>query len=855
MWCGCTSCGLCFVPPAPEVMAKLFAEYLQRGKPLGLSFKEYLAVIGFINVAEGRTGMDDGTILRAERRAAEGPQLIRVPSHAITGALRVKVLLVDFSDRPGTLPASHYEAMLFSKGTFPTGSMRDFYHEVSLGKVDVSGTVHGWIRMPRAYIDYTNGRSGTGLTYPRNAQGMAEHAVQAALAAGVVFEPQLDALGQHTVTALFIVHAGVGAESQQDPQARADNIWSHKWTMRNPVDVGDGLQASVYLTVPNDAKVGVCAHELGHLAFQWEDFYDPNYDEDGTEWDGSGRWDLMAGGSWNGNGACPAHPAGLHKLQHGWVAADEVRAGTSITLDPYTRTAGRVVKIFSPQYRPGQYLLVENRRKSGFDAQLPGEGLLVWRVDEAQEMFKPDRPALLLLQADGRHDLERADDWNEGDAGDPFPGSAGRDGLDDQGDLSTSFPGGSSSGVRLSGITRDAATGRVSFDVAFGGNPPPGGTIRVVEKSIAPEMVIPDARPAGIASSIALDADGAAREIAVDVTIVHPYVSDLRLELVAPSGMAAVLHDGEGADSDDIRAIYRSSELPALRTLVGEPVRGSWQLRVADLVTADVGVLHRWGIAIALDEDSPRIEERRTPGVAIPDNTPAGVADVISVSRAGTARSVALELDVSHPYVQDLRVELIAPDGTRALVQERTGGSGDDIRRTFSTADTPALAALIGRDVRGPWTVRVSDLAGRDVGVLNAWGLVIDLSRPARVVQKEAAPGLEIPDNTPAGIGTALKFGEAGTVQAIQVRAIIEHSYIGDLRVELVAPSGRASVLHDRAGGRTRNLTLDLSSGSDAALARLVGQPSAGTWILRIADLEAADVGILRSWSLGLTYV
>jgi hypothetical protein len=26
-------------------------------------------------------------------------------------------------------------------------------------------------------------------------------------------------------------------------------------------------------------------------------FYDPNYDEDGMEWDGSGVWDLMAGGS------------------------------------------------------------------------------------------------------------------------------------------------------------------------------------------------------------------------------------------------------------------------------------------------------------------------------------------------------------------------------------------------------------------------------------------------------------------------------------------------------------------------------------------------------------------------------
>ena len=42
------------------------------------------------------------------------------------------------------------------------------------------------------------------------------------------------------------------------------------------------LSATIYLTVPNDCKVEVCAHELRHLAFEWQDFYDPNYNNDGT---------------------------------------------------------------------------------------------------------------------------------------------------------------------------------------------------------------------------------------------------------------------------------------------------------------------------------------------------------------------------------------------------------------------------------------------------------------------------------------------------------------------------------------------------------------------------------------------
>ena len=121
--------------------------------------------------------------------------------------------------------------------------------------------------------------------------------------------------------------------------------------------------ASIYLTVPNDCKVGVCAHELGHLAFQWEDFYDPNYDQDGSEWDGSGVWDLMAGGSWNNGGITPAHPAGLHKSQHGWVTVETLKKSKTISLKPFTKKYGKVIKVVGTKYKPKQYLLLENRTR------------------------------------------------------------------------------------------------------------------------------------------------------------------------------------------------------------------------------------------------------------------------------------------------------------------------------------------------------------------------------------------------------------------------------------------------------------------------------------------------------------
>lgn len=457
------------VPPSPEVMAMLFMDYRRSGLMKKMSFREYLKSIGFTNPAEDVVGMDDAARFR---RGPAGPELIDVPSHPVTGKLRVKTLLVDFPDRTGTLPAQHYEDMLFSKDVYPTGSMRDYYKEVSLGKVEVSGSVHGWLRMPNPYSYYTNNESGLNENaYPHNAQRLVEDAVNVAMQKGVKFEKELDKLDQGIVTALFIVHAGRGAE-QMPPSISGKEIWSHKWNLKTPVQVGNNLSATIYLTVPNDCKVGVCAHELGHLAFQWQDFYDPNYAEDGNEWDGSGIWDLMAGGSYNGDGARPAHPAGLHKLQHGWVRVTTVKKSRRLTIRPYSAKSGRVYKIVSPNYATKQYLVLENRRKSGFDFNLPGDGLLVWRIDERGEMEAPDQPGMLLIQADGKHDLETPDDWNEGDAGDPFPGKAKRTQLKDKGSISTSFPGSMRSGVTLDNIRLEPVTGVVKLDVTFSGSGP-----------------------------------------------------------------------------------------------------------------------------------------------------------------------------------------------------------------------------------------------------------------------------------------------------------------------------------------------------------------------------------------------
>lgn len=472
---------MCLVPPSPEVMAETFMDYKNSALYKKLSFKEYLKYIGFTDPAADVVGMDDAA--RFVAAPSGDPQLLAIPSQPVTGDLRVMVLLVEFPDRRGARSPQQYRDMLFSDGVYPTGSMRDYYKEVSGGKVVVNGDVTDWLMMPHPYAYYVNGESGTKwASYPNNAPRLAEDAVNAARAAGVVFDKSLDKFEQGIITALFIVHAGRGAEVM--PKAlRKTEIWSHKWQLRNPVVLPNGISATNYLIVPFDCKVGVCAHELGHLAFQWQDFYDPNYDEDGMEWDGTGIWDLMAGGSYNGSGNRPAHPAPLHKLQHGWISSTKVTTSGAHSLKPYGPTGGKVLKVVSPAYSKGQYLLLESRAKQGFDKDLPGAGLLVWRVDEAGEQFSPTAPGLTLIQADGQRDLEDPEGWNQGDEGDPFPGSSGNDKLLDNGTISTSFDD-KRSGIELRDIKFDSK-GVVSLNIKISevSTPAPAGKTMAGKKA------------------------------------------------------------------------------------------------------------------------------------------------------------------------------------------------------------------------------------------------------------------------------------------------------------------------------------------------------------------------------------
>ncbi|MFZ5432400.1 MAG: M6 family metalloprotease domain-containing protein [Calditrichota bacterium] len=337
-------------------------------------------------------------------------------------------ILVDFSDKVSQTAASSFDNLLY--GT-TTGTVNHYYTEVTYGNLTLV-TVNlpsalGWRRAPQTYAYYCNGQNGFG-TYPQNAQKLAEAAI--ALANPVVNFANYDNDDDNYVDALFIIHAGPGAEWTGSD----DDIWSHKWQTFLPQYV-DGVFCYVYSmepeywSSPGDMTCGVYAHEMGHAVFGLPDLYDYDYDSRGL-----GDWSLMAGGSWNGTrGNSPSHPDAWCRVEMG-VATPTILTqnlfGASI---PAIETTPTIYRLWTNGTVGNQFFLVENRRQTGYDAALPSQGLMIYHVDESQSgnnnQWYPGYTSnghykVALEQADGLWQLEQ--DANDGNSGDPYPGSTSR---------------------------------------------------------------------------------------------------------------------------------------------------------------------------------------------------------------------------------------------------------------------------------------------------------------------------------------------------------------------------------------------------------------------------------------------
>ena len=102
--------------------------------------------------------------------------------------------------------------------------------------------------------------------------------------------------------------------------------------------------------------------------------------------------------------------------------------------------------------------------------------------------------------------------------------------------------------------------------------------------------------------------------------------------------------------------------------------------------------------------------------VAIPDYNPWGINSEIDVLRSGQSGVVNVELDITHSYVGDLLVTLVAPSGDYVVLHDNENGRSTAIRERYQVnfSDTES---------QGVWRLNVVDSERQDVGKLNYWSL------------------------------------------------------------------------------------------------------------------------------------
>ncbi|MCC8243113.1 proprotein convertase P-domain-containing protein [Saccharothrix luteola] len=316
----------------------------------------------------------------------------------------------------------------------------------------------------------------------------------------------------------------------------------------------------------------------------------------------------------------------------------------------------------------------------------------------------------------------------------------------------------------------------------------------------------------------------------VSVDVKHPNRGDLVLHLVAPDGTAYLLEDFVNADTGD--NVFKNYVVNGS----AEAANGSWRLRVLDGVPGNAGTIDGWSLHLAgLRAVAPGTRFENTADVPVPDN---GTAES-TVSIAGITGSVPSGLRVGvvvrHAQQGDLKLDLVAPDGTVYPLEDLTGaGDADDVVEDYGVNASAEPA-------NGTWRLRVADTALGDVGVIDSWSLTF----PAPT--KYHNPGdVAIADNgSPATSVIAVEGRTGNAPTTLRVVVNVKHPNRGDLTLDLVAPDGTAYPLEDVPDGDT---------GDDVRQTYWVdasAEPADGAWALRVRDVVTGHSGgLIDAWSL-----
>jgi len=228
---------------------------------------------------------------------------------------------------------------------------------------------------------------------------------------------QWDLNSDGVVDRLLILHSG----EAQELGGPASSIWSHYSPFQDPVNIGD-FSFAHYTMASVNGGLGVIIHEMLHQMGA-VDLYDVHSETPSRKWNGLGDWDIMASGNWIGDGNLPSMPGAstLDLIGASSTIAIDSSAPNSYSLTPISE-GGSQLRI---DLGPGEHIWISLRSDSGFDAGLPGHGILVEQQDRNYGDLEdnlvntdPSKAWAKVVEADGDDALLRGRDY--GSLGDVF---------------------------------------------------------------------------------------------------------------------------------------------------------------------------------------------------------------------------------------------------------------------------------------------------------------------------------------------------------------------------------------------------------------------------------------------------
>lgn len=408
------------------------------------------------------------------------------------GTSKMLVILVNFNNTTTTYSQTNFDNYMNQSGynfQSSTGSFRDYYLDNSYNLLDINTTVVGWVTVSQQHDYYGPENKWAQLAYD---------AIVAAHNANPSLDfSQFDNDGDGQVDGVAIFHQGPGQEST----SYTGDVWSHTGSLTSSGLVYNGKTFGGYTMQPellgsssSMITVGVMCHEFGHN-MGLPDLYDVNYTHHAM-----GIWDIMSGGSWINYGRTPCGHNAWSKYVLDWMNPIVINSPATLQLQDAS-SYSECYMINTPTV--DEYFLLENRQKlSGtWDIGLPGHGLIIYHVDETWIVNN-----IWSVNSTANHqglDIEEADGTstttNDGDGGDPFPGSSNKTGFTDNTVPGSHSWAGASLGKPITNITENTTTHVITFDF-MGGNPsevvanfvgtpvtiPMGSSVVFVSSSTAP---------------------------------------------------------------------------------------------------------------------------------------------------------------------------------------------------------------------------------------------------------------------------------------------------------------------------------------------------------------------------------